>query len=230
MKKTFTFILVLLMTFVLTACGSQSNQNHSSGSSTTASSSTDSADEKTAAKKSSNKSEKVLIAYFTPANNDTTDTVSSATPRAGNTASVQYLAELINKKVNGKMAKITAKKAYSTVYNTAADQAQKEQQKNARPKFTISVNPEDYDVIFVGYPIWWGEMPMVMNTFFDTYNFSGKTIIPFNAHQGSGDGGTYDTIAKLEPKAKVLEGFNVNGEEAKDAASDLNKWLDGLDY
>lgn len=176
------------------------------------------------------KGKKTLIVYFTPANSDTTDTVSSATPRVGKTASVAYIADLIQDQTDGDTAKIVPKKAYPTSYEKAADQGEDERDQNARPQFTLSVNPRNYDVIFIGYPIWWGQMPMIMNTFFDTYNFSGKTIIPFNTHQGSGDAGTYDEIAKLEPKATVLDGFNVNGENAGDAKSDVNKWLSGLGY
>jgi flavodoxin len=94
----------------------------------------------------------------------------------------------------------------------------------------LDVNPEDYDVIFVGYPMWWYQMPMLMYTFFDAYDLSGKTIIPFNTHEGSGDGGTYDDIKELEPNATVLDGFNVRGSSADEADSDLDKWLAGLNY
>lgn len=71
---------------------------------------------------------------------------------------------------------------------------------------------------------------MVMQTFFDTYDFSGKTIIPFNTHLGSGDGGTYDDIAELEPDATVSEGLAVSGEQVQDAETEVDDWLTGLGY
>ena len=174
--------------------------------------------------------QKILIVYFSPANADTVDAVSSATPRVGDVSSVEYVAQLIGSQVDADMARIVPKDPYPTVYEQAADKAKAEADNDERPEFTLDVNPEGYDVIFVGYPIWWFHMPMVMQTFFDSYDFSGKTIIPFNNHAGSRDGGTYSDIAKLELGATVLDGLAINGEGAQDAQSDVQSWLSGLDY
>ena len=77
--------------------------------------------------------------------------------------------------------------------------------------------------------MWWYTFPMIIYTFFDKYDFSGKTIIPFNTHMGSGDGGTYDTIRKLEPKAKVLTGLPVEMRDAENGpAKAVKKWLNSL--
>ena len=173
---------------------------------------------------------KTLIVYFSPANSDTADAISSATPRVGDVSSVEYVAQLIGTKVDADVAKIIPEEAYPLPYNDAADQAKKEQDNAERPAFKLDVDPEDYDVIFVGYPVWWYEIPMVMDTFFDTYDFSGKTIIPFNTHAGSRDGGTYRDIAGLEPNATVLDGLAVSGERAGNAEGDVNDWLAGLGY
>lgn len=172
----------------------------------------------------------ILIVYFSPANGDTVDAISAATPRVSDVSSVEYVARLISGQVDADMAKIVPKDPYPTVYEEAADQAKAEADENARPEFTLDVNPEDYDVIFVGYPIWWYHMPMIMQTFFDTYDFSGKTIIPFNNHAGSRDGGTYKDIAGLEPNATVLDGLAVSGERVSDAEEDVKDWLAGLGY
>ena len=172
----------------------------------------------------------ILIVYFSPANGDTVDAISSATPRVGDVSSVEYVAQLISGQVDADMAKIVPKDPYPTVYEEAADQAKAEADENARPEFTLDVNPEDYDIIFVGYPIWWYHMPMIMQTFFDTYDFNGKTIIPFNNHAGSRDGGTYKDIAGLEPGATVLDGLAVSGERADSAEEDVRDWLAGLGY
>ena len=97
---------------------------------------------------------------------------------------------------------------------------------------SISVNEidiEGYDRIYIGYPMWWYTFPMIIYTFFDKYDFSGKTIIPFNTHMGSGDGGTYDTIRKLEPKAKVLTGLPVEMRDAENGpAKAVERWLNSL--
>ena len=93
--------------------------------------------------------------------------------------------------------------------------AKKEHDEDQRPAIKNEIDIEGYDRIYIGYPMWWYTFPMIIYTFFDKYDFSGKTIIPFNTHMGSGDGGTYDTIRKLEPKAKVLTGLPVEMRDAE---------------
>lgn len=112
------------------------------------------------------------------------------------------------------------------------DFAAEEQDANARPELTTHIeNLEDYDVVFVGYPNWWYDLPMVMYSFFDAYDFSGKTIIPFNVHNGSRFSNTIETIAELEPGATVIEdGFTVSERNVAKAAGDVAEWLDGLGY
>ena len=95
--------------------------------------------------------------------------------------------------------------------------------------FFSHVNVADYDVIFVGYPIWWYTLPQIMFTFFDKYDFSGKTIIPFNTHEGSDDCRTYETIKELEPDATVLKGFPIRGfDMAKVQTKVIADWIQGL--
>ncbi|MBR1811399.1 MAG: flavodoxin [Clostridia bacterium] len=179
----------------------------------------------------SNAEQKILVIYFSSANTANVDVVSSATPKFGATASTELLAQYIHDAVGGDLAKITPEEDYPEDYNGAADQAKTERDSDERPAFLpLEVNPEGYDVIFVGYPIWWYTLPMVMYTFFDTYDFSGKTIIPFNTHAGSGNGGTYATIAELEPNATISDGFNVSGSRADNAENDVKAWLNGLGY
>ena len=172
----------------------------------------------------------VLIVFFTPANSDTADAVSSATPRVGDVSSVEYVAQLIAAQVDADMAKIVPTDAYPLPYNDAADQAKRERDNGDRPSFTLDVNPEDYDTIFIGYPLWWYELPMILQTFFESYDFSGKTLIPFNTHGGSRDSGTYEYIAALEPNATVLDGLAVSGDRAGKAADDVADWLARLGY
>jgi len=107
-----------------------------------------------------------------------------------------------------------------------------EQKRGERPALATHIeNLEDYDVIFIGYPNWWYDMPMAMYTFFEEYDFAGKTIIPFNTHRGSRFSSTISTIAELEPEATVIEdGFAFPGDNAADAAKDVAAWLKELDY
>ena len=84
--------------------------------------------------------------------------------------------------------------------------------------------------MFLGYPIWWGDMPTAVYTFMDSYDFSDKVVIPFNTHEGSGDGGTYDEIREFEPEATVLEGLAVRGGSVDRSGSDIDKWLAELSY
>ena len=100
-------------------------------------------------------------------------------------------------------------------YNSLARLAKQEHDENRRPAIKNEIDIDSYDNIFIGYPMWWYTFPMIIYTLFDKYDFSGKTIIPFNTHMGSGDGGTYRTITELEPNATVLSGLPVEMSEAE---------------
>lgn len=158
-------------------------------------------------------SDKILVIYFS---------------ETGNT---QKLAKLISDKVGGDFVRIETEKLYPEDYDELVDDAKKEKDNNDRPKLKeLNINLENYDTIFVGYPIWWYQMPMAMYTFFDNYDFANKTIIPFNTHEGSGSSGTYEDIQKLEPKAKVLEGLPIRGGDmTSDQSNKVDNWLKKLD-
>ena len=223
MKRIIAFLLVAALVFSFAACSAKTTDN-------TNISLNEQTDSTATQQQISSTDQKVLVIYFSSANTADVDAVSSATPNFDGVGSTGYLAEYIHSKVGGDIEKITPVKDYPTGYNETADMAKEERDRDDRPKFKdLSLNPEDYDVIFVGYPVWWYTLPMIMYSFFDSYDFSGKTIIPFNTHEGSGDGGTYDTIKELEPAAKVLEGFEHRGSSVDDANNDLDKWLSGLD-
>ena len=116
-------------------------------------------------------------------------------------------------------------------YNALARLAKKEHDEDMRPAIRNEIPVEDYDVIFIGYPMWWYTFPMILYTLFDRYDFSGKTIIPFNTHMGSGDGGTYQTIRELEPGAVVLEGLPVEMRDAENGAEErIAKWLNKIGF
>lgn len=111
-------------------------------------------------------------------------------------------------------------------YNTLAAYAKKEHDEDMRPAIKNEFDIAAYDNIFIGYPMWWYTFPMIIYTLFDKYDFSGKSIIPFNTHMGSRDGGTYRTIRELEPNAIVLEGLPVEMKAAeKGCSTAVSRWL-----
>lgn len=121
------------------------------------------------------------------------------------TGNTQKLAKLISDEVGGDFRRIETVKPYPEGQELF-DYTKKERDNNERPELKdLDVNIDDYDIIFIGYPIWWYTLPMPLYTFFEKFNFSGKIIVPFNTHEGSGDGGTYSTIKEWEKDAKVLD-------------------------
>ena len=119
---------------------------------------------------------------------------------------------------------------YPLDHEPLVDQAAEEQDEEARPELATQIEHLDqYDTILLGYPNWWGDMPMPLYTFLETYDFSGKTIIPFTAHGGSGFSDTVDTIAELQPEATVSEeGFSISRNEVADAEEEIRSWAEGL--
>ena len=111
-------------------------------------------------------------------------------------------------------------------YNALARYAKREHDENQRPAIKNHLPIDEYDTIFIGYPMWWYTFPMIIYTLFEQYDFSGKTIIPFNTHMGSGDGGTYKTVKELCPNSKVLPGLPVEMSDAERGVPDrIKTWL-----
>ena len=145
---------------------------------------------------------------------------------------MQALAEMIQEETGGDLFSIQTEETYPADGGELIDYAAEEQDEDARPELSTYIeNLDDYDMIFIGYPNWWADMPQPLYTFFDEYDLSGKTIIPFNSHNGSRFSGTIETIAELEPDAEVIEdGFTVNERDVPDAEGDIADWLEGLGY
>lgn len=145
---------------------------------------------------------------------------------------VRAVADMIAEETGGDLFSIQTSVQYPADGGALIDYAAQKQDDNVRPELTSHIeNLDDYDTIFIGYPNWWYDMPMVLYSFFDEYDFSGKTIIPFNVHNGSRFSGTIDTIQELEPNATVMtEGFTVSERNVADAARDVADWLDRLGF
>ena len=178
---------------------------------------------------------KILIAYFTAAENsgegvDAVTTASFSTINGRAVGRLRAIADMIAEHTGGELFSIQTSVVYPTDGGELIDYAAQEQDEDARPELVSHIeNLDDYDVIFVGYPNWWADMPQVLYSFFDEYDFTGKTIVPFNVHNGSGLSRTVQTIQELEPGAEVVEdAFTISEHDVEEAAGEVNSWLDGL--
>lgn len=168
------------------------------------------------------KEEKCLIAYYSRAGNNYVNGSIVNLP-VGNT---EVAANMIQKLTGGDLFKINTVKTYPTDYTKTTEVAQQELRQNARPELTGRIdNMADYEIIVLGYPNWWGTMPMAVYTFLEAYDFSGKTIIPFCTHEGSGMGHSESDIKKLCAKATVLKGLAIKGGNVQRAESEIAAWL-----
>lgn len=145
---------------------------------------------------------------------------------SGNTENV---ANAIAAQTGADVFEIVPEEAYTSDYNTLLDVATEERESGARPAIAGSIEDiGQYDVIYVGYPNWWSDMPMILYTFFDSYDLSGKTIAPFCTSGGSGLSNTVNSIKELEPEADVLEGLHIGSSSASDPENAVSDWLGSL--
>ena len=164
-------------------------------------------------KETTSNAENVLVLYFS---------------QSGNTEAV---ANFIHDAVGGDIVKLETETPYPSDYDELVDYAQEEQRENARPTLSTRIdNIDEYDTIFLGYPNWWGDMPMPIYTFLDEYDLSGKTIAPFITHGGSGLSGTPGNIKEEEPNATVTEGLAVSGSSSRNSQSTVNNWLSQIGF
>lgn len=151
----------------------------------------------------------VLIAYFS---------------WSGNTRGI---AEEIQRQTGADLFEIQLVEPYSTDYNTVLDQAQQDQNEQARPELSTHVeNMDQYNTIILGYPNWWASIPMPIASFLEEYDFTGKTILPFCSHGGGGLGQSQTAIAKLVPNAVLAEGLAINYSGGSSMPDDVTKWLE----
>jgi flavodoxin len=165
---------------------------------------------------------KSLIAYFSRKGNNYVGGSIVNLP-IGNT---EIIAKKIRELTGSDVFRIETVKTYPEDYTETTNVAREEQRQNGRPELTDRVDGmESYDVIYLGYPNWYGTMPMAVCTFLESYDFSGKTIIPYCTHEGSGMGSSERDLKKLCPKARVLPGLAIRGGSVDGADKDLSNWL-----
>lgn len=248
MKKLTVMILSATLVFSLAACSSEKEDANQTTQTETSSNKVEES-EKSVENKSSQTVDEVsenqesvsdegsiLIAYFSvPEDVDTdgADAIAGASivvkdgEKLGN---VQYIAQTIQETIGGDLFRIETVQEYPLDHETLVNQASDEQAADARPELASHIeNPEQYDTIILGYPNWWGDMPQPLYTFLEEYDFSGKTIIPFCPHGGSGFSRTESTIQKMQPNATVsTNSYKVSREDVVDSAEDVIAWAKSL--
>ncbi|EAY13759.1 hypothetical protein TVAG_467740 [Trichomonas vaginalis G3] len=142
------------------------------------------------------------------------------------TGTTKAVADIIHDIVGGDIFEIKSTNNYPSTYHELTQVAQREQAQNARPGLLNELaHPNDYDVIILGNPCWWGTFPMVTFTFLEKYGFENKTILPFDTHGGSGIGRMVSDAKKLCPKATVTDGLAIGSSRSRSCRSDVEKWL-----
>ncbi len=204
MKKLLTWTLGIMMAFALIGCGQNSGNTSN-------------------AAKETQTTNNVLVAYFSLAG----EQYNVGVIEEGNTAIV---AKMIAQKTGADIFEIVPVNAYPSSHSELLNVAKSEQSKNVRPAIAGTVNNmAQYDVVYIGFPNWWGDMPMIVYNFLESYDFGGKTVIPFCTHGGSGFSGTEKSIAKICKEANMLEGFAIAGETAQNdrakTDSAVSAWL-----
>lgn len=230
MKHTLLTLVLLASAGLLSACGSDTPPASSSASASAA-----------AAPAQPVSSARTLVVYFTPGENmglpDSADAAAHASIRKYDghiTGDAGVIARMIAKKTGAALFSIRTEKVYPPSYDALLDIGQAEKSANERPRLTSALTDlENYDTIFLVYPMWWHDLPMAMHTFLDTYDLSGKTIIPYVLHGGGGPETTPSIIQKAEPGARFIPGADLNGYSTNDlstAEPSLDTWLTSLGY
>ena len=170
-----------------------------------------------------NMNSKALVIFFSHAG----ENYSVGNIEVGNT---KIVADYISDITGADQFEIVAEKNYDMPYMDLIKVAQDEAKAGELPAYKGDVDVAPYDVIFIGGPIWWGTYPQVMFTFFKDHDLSGKTVIPFTTHEGSGLASTVKDVKKAWPKATVKDGFAIYGHEVRSGRAKVEKWLKELGW
>ena len=171
---------------------------------------------------------KILVAYFSRVGEE----YSVGNVSKGNTAIV---AEMIAEKTGADLFEIKTVQDYPFSYEDCKTVASREKATKARPELLATVDDfNQYETIFIGYPIWYGDAPMAVYTFLESYDFSGKNIVPFCTHGGSGLSSTDQTITLTCPDSKILQGFEIRGtiarNDSEQTSNKIDQWLKKLNF
>lgn len=228
MVKHFTKALAILFSLivlgaVMTGCSGKGNETSGetpeqadTRNETMSSSETDGSEQNESG--SADEDHKVLVVYFSY------------------TGHLDSMAHWISDETCGDIVRVTAKEAYPDDYDATVDRANVERDEGIRPEIDADLTDEqlkEYDTIFFGFPVWWYDLPMPMWTFLESYDFTGKTIIPFISHEGTSNGGSaFQNMKKLAPDANILSDdyLSIHGNKVDSAEQDVRSWVNGLGY
>lgn len=249
MKKDLSVIMMCLLAISLIGCGSSETENRGNSAAAEGNTSvqtdviegTDSGaaqgSERTEAGQSAAQ-DKTTGLETVESKNDIADDLDAEQGRDGSSALVVYfswsgntekVANAIAGQTGADIFEIVPVEAYIDDYDALLDIAAEEKENGARPAIAESIEDiSQYDIVYVGYPNWWSDMPMILYTFFDGYDLSGKTIAPFCTSGGSGLSGTVSSIRELEPEADVLDGLHIGSSSASDPDQAVSDWLESL--
>ncbi len=223
MKKLLTLLLSMTLVFSLAACSGGTTSSEGGGSETLV--------------RSSEPSFEAPVGSEEPSSSELPEEPAEPTEEAGDTliayfswsGNTEQMAQMIQTQTNGDLFEIEPATPYTDDYNTLLDVAQQEQVDNARPELASQVeNWDSYDVVFVGYPDWWSDAPMLIYSFLEAYDWQGKTLVPFCTSGGSGFGRSLDKLPESAPGATIVEGLHVSGSSVDGASEEIASWIDGL--
>lgn len=228
MKRILALLLSVGLLLGLSACAGKATNGPTPSSSSPSSHAAPTGSNSSTETKQPESSTKVLVAYFSRAGEN---------PEVGKvkTGNTRRMAETIAAQAGGELLEIKPAVPYPESYSECTDMARQEKEQKARPALSGQPsNLDAYHTVFIGFPIWWGDMPMAVYTFLESYQFAGKTVIPFCTHEGSGFANTEQTIKNLCTGAAVLPGLELRGSTAQfsKGESDLTitKWLEQINF
>lgn len=217
MKKIVSFLLSAVLVFSLAACSTQDSQNSSSNEGEVTESPDVSPEpdtetsEESSAETAAGEAGGTLVAYFS---------------WSGNT---EQMARMIQEETGADLFEIEPAEPYTDDYDVLLDVARQEQADSSRPEVASQVeNWDSYDVVFVGYPDWWSDAPMLIYSFLESYDWEGKVLVPFCTSGGSGFGRSLEKLPDSAPGAVILEGLHVSGSSVDNADEEVTDWLNSL--
>ena len=224
LKKSVALMLAMIMSLTLAACG---NDSGSTGSVST---------------EPEAKSEIQTDPAQPDAEVDSNSSTDTASAGNGNILVVYFswsghldsMAHWVADETGGDLYRVTAADPYPENYDDTADRAKQEKDDGIRPEIVVDITQEQmagYDTVFFGFPVWWYDLPMSMWTFLESYDLSGKTIIPFFSHEGSSNGASaLPTIETLATGATVRssDALSIRGGNVDGAENEVREWVRGL--
>lgn len=219
MKKIIKIISAICLVFIMTACQFQESITEDSSNETVENDS------------------KVLIAYFSLYGNVDYDEDADASTSASividdnqRLGTTEYVADIIQNKTGGTQYLIETDEKYSNDFQTVIDQNHREQNQDTLPQISgQDIQIDEYDVIFIGYPVWSSGIPQVIRSFMEKYDLSEKTVIPFCTHNGYGSGNSYDEIQQYSKSKNMLEGIAIDSQEILESERQIEEWIESLD-